>query len=353
MTNPYKHLPDQAFWRRAVANALEVDPVIASPLQITPADKVATAGSCFAQHIARHLKQSGFNYFVTEPAHELMSEKLAIAFNYGTFSARYGNIYTSAQLRQLICRAFNEFVPIEGEWKDSDGHFVDPFRPQIQPGGFLSVDELRADRSQHLGAVRTMLQELDYFVFTLGLTECWLSTEDGAVFPLCPGVAGGSFDAKRYVFKNLSVTEITNDMLWVIDRLRSLNPKARTILTVSPVPLVATAVPGKHVLVSTTYSKAVLRVAAEEIIARRPDVAYFPSYEVITGAFSRGKYFAEDLRSVTEEGISHVMRIFFRHFTSGTAVLPQPSTKPAAPSYLQQMMHAVEVNCEEEALDPE
>ena len=68
--HPYQDLPTHAFWRNAVAGPplADVDPVVAPKFTISRADRVATAGSCFAQHIARHLSRSGFNYFVTEKA---------------------------------------------------------------------------------------------------------------------------------------------------------------------------------------------------------------------------------------------------------------------------------------------
>ena len=44
-----------------------------------------------------------------------------------------------------------------------------------------------------------------------------------------------------------------------------MNPKARLVLTVSPVPLAATA-SGSHVLPATIYSKSVLRAAAQESV---------------------------------------------------------------------------------------
>src|SRR5205823_5578884 len=77
---------------------------------------------------------------------------------------------------------------------------------------------------------------------------------------------------------------------------------------------VATAEP-RSVLVATTYSKSVLRVAAEEIANHDPGIAYFPSYEIITGQHTRGRYFASDLRSVTEEGVARVMALFLQHYT--------------------------------------
>jgi hypothetical protein len=326
LTHPYKNAPEYRMWRKAVAEPgrFAVDPVVKFPFSISPTDKVVTAGSCFAQHIARHLKNSGFNFYVTEPGHEALDDDTRSKFGYGLFSARYGNIYTARQLRQLIERAYGEFTPADDAWQGKDGRWFDPFRPTIQPDGFATREEFDLDRQQHFAAVRKALESLDIFVFTLGLTEAWVSAEDGAAYPICPGVAAGAFDPERHVFKNFSVLEIIADMTAVIERLRQINPRSRVILTVSPVPLMATA-EDRHVLVATTYSKSVLRVAADELSRALPDVAYFPSYEVITGNHARGRYFAEDLRSVREVGVEHVMRLFFRHATTGA---PQARQKP-------------------------
>lgn len=349
MDTPYKSLPKAAFWRQSVAAPApaQVEPFAARPFQIGRTDRVATGGSCFAQHIARHLQKSGYNYYVTEPAHPIASADIAAEFNYGTFTARYGNIYTPRQLTQLFARAYGDFIPQDDHWTDADGAFIDPFRPQIQPGGYDTLAELHLDRAKHLRAVREAFENLDVFVFTLGLTEAWISRTDEAVLPLCPGVAGGTYDPARYRFHNFTLAETCADTLAFIDQLRGVNPRARVILTVSPVPLIATAA-GQHVLTATTYSKSVLRVCCEQVAAARPDVAYFPSYEIITGSFSRGAYFAQDLRSVTEAGVSHVMRVFLGQFTSGAAA----AAAAAAPDrHVQEMAELVAVNCDEEILD--
>jgi hypothetical protein len=135
-----------------------------------------------------------------------------------------------------------------------------------------------------------------------------------------------------------------------------LNPRARVILTVSPVPLAATARRDQHVLTATTYSKSVLRVAAETLVSRFRHVEYFPSYEIITGAFSRGAYYADDLRNVLEDGVSHVMRLFMRHATGHPSPEPRGrSMQAATPSQDIQQLAAklVQVECDEAALDPE
>jgi hypothetical protein len=352
MKSPYHTLPYYTRWKKAVAEPIysSVDPVTNFPWKIAPSDKVATAGSCFAQHIARHLKQSGFNYYLVEDGHPLGDEAQKEYFNFGTYSGRYGNIYTPKQLVQLIERAFGMFLPQEGIWINETGGFVDPFRPNIEPNGFSTEAELIADRRQHLAKVRLMFETLDVFVFTLGLTEAWRSRSDGSIFPVCPGVAGGIYDPEKYEFCNFGVSEIISDMERFLALLNDINPKARIVLTVSPVPLIATA-EDRHVLVSTTYSKSVLRVACDEIERSHGNVAYFPSYEIITGAHAKGRYFADDLRNANEEGVSHVMRLFLQHATDcHLAGNPAPNQTDAS-NFIEQMMQVVQTTCEEELIE--
>ena len=315
MKHPYSHAPKYTKWRSAVGETAlaDVDPVVEFPFKIRRSDQIATAGSCFAQHIARAISSSGFNYYVAEPGHAFISD-VANQFGYGLFSARYGNIYTTRQLRQLIERALGLFDPQVKYWESTVGRFYDPFRPTVQPGGFRSYAEMRADVKQHLNHVRTMIENLDYFVFTLGLTECWASAADGAVYPICPGVAAGEFNPEYHKFNNFGVDEVYSDLVAALELIRALNPRARVILTVSPVALAATA-EDRHVITSTTYSKAVLRVVAERAIRTLPFTAYFPSYEIITGSFNRTSYLADDLREVNAQGVAHVMRLFMKHAT--------------------------------------
>jgi hypothetical protein len=191
---------------------------------------------------------------------------------------------------------------------------------------------------------------MDVFVFTLGLTETWVHASDGAAYPTCPGVVAGEFDPSLHRLLNLSVAEVASDMKAAICLMRERNPQAKVILTVSPVPLMATA-EDRHVLVSTVYSKSVLRVAAEMVTRELNDVAYFPAFEIITGIFNRGAYFAEDLRSVREEGVEHVMRLFFQHATeAATEVAPAPSPAETESDFEKRLSDVVNVLCDEERL---
>lgn len=347
--HPYRDLPDTSFWKQSISlrPTNEVDPVLAPPFRICQRDQVATAGSCFAQHISKQLRDAGFQFMTMETGPDDLDAASQRGFY--DFSARYGNIYTARQLLQLFDRAFGYFRPIERVWVRHEGGFCDPFRPRIEPAGFTSEADVEADAHRHLRAVRRMFQHLDVFIFTLGLTECWISRLDGAAYPVAPGVVGGAYDRDRHAFVNFGVADVSHDLQTFLTKLRLVNTKARVVLTVSPVPLVATA-SDRHVLVATTYSKSVLRVAAEEVSRQHPHVAYFPSYEIITGPHSEGRYFEADRRSVTKAGVDHVMRVFMTRMTDMDAETRPPEISDDAEADLLKLESLAETMCDEEVL---
>jgi hypothetical protein len=315
LNSPYRNLADHQYWQQAIESTpvFDVDPVVGARFRIDAETPIASGGSCFAQHISKALAREGYNYLVTETAPHSLPAGDAVSQNYGVFSARYGNIYTARQLDQLFDRAYNNFKPQDSEWRTSKGRYVDPYRPRIEPRGYADPLEVRAARETHLAAVRQMFETMSIFIFTLGMTEAWRAKSDGAVFPLAPGVAAGEFDSRRYEFVNFGAEEVLDDMAAFIAKLQSVNPAAKVILTVSPVPLVATFEP-RHVLVSTTVSKSILRTVADVLTKKFAHVDYFPSYEIITGSFSRGRYFQKDLRSIAATGVDHAMGLFARHY---------------------------------------
>lgn len=350
--NPYRNLPNTSFWRPSVEAA---DKSTLTPLteQVTPvvgpASKVATAGSCFAQHIARTLSSRGLNYFVAEPAPEGTSAEEADLKGYGLFSARFGNIYTARQLLQLFKRAYAQFEPQEKVWASKTDGYIDPFRPNIGES-FETEEAALNSQKEHLASVRRMFEELDVFVFTLGLTESWVNSADGSVYPVAPGVVSSHAQYEAYEFKNFSKNEVYKDMLEFLEALRRVNRSAKVLLTVSPVPLIATY-EKEHVLTATTYSKSVLRVVASELANEFDFVTYFPSYEIISSAYNRGAYFAEDLRSVTDKGVEHVMGVFMRTVVDSESI-PEPG-RPTSDDVPEQKLideieKSAEVVCDEE-----
>lgn len=347
--NPYRGLPSYQYWRSGVADVGlgQFDPVEAVKFQISPTDKISTLGSCFAQHLARHIHKSGYNYLVTEPLGADEEQTDAASLMASQFSARYGNVYTVRQALQLLDRA-NGWEPKEGIW-EREGRFYDAFRPNVFAGGFNSEGDLVNARTSHLDAVNRVFTESDVVVFTLGLTEAWTSSLDGAVYPVAPGVVAGSMDESLHSFRNFRYQEVLSDLLSWCLRIREINPTVRILLTVSPVPLNATYVP-QNVWTSTTYSKSVLRAVAGDASEELSFVDYFPSYEIVTCPQVQGRYFEDDLREVKEVGVRHVMRVFSRHYLAGSGITEKVAQYPSrtTPSRASGVS---DVFCDEDLLD--
>ena len=309
-----------------------INPHAGPDFRISSTDRIASAGSCFAQRISEALRARNFNYLITEEGSPFATPEAREAMGYGVYSARYGNLYTALQLLQLFERAFGEFEPQEPVWTNPEGRFVDPFRSGVQPGGFDSETACLWDRRSHLKAARRVFEEADVFTFTLGLTESWSSAADGAVFPNAPGSGlGGEYDPDRHKFHNFTVAEVVDHLDRFIVKLAVINPAARIILTVSPVPLIATF-ESRHVLQSTVYSKSVLRVACDEIIRQHPHVSYFASYEIVTATGDSASAFLPDRRAVSDATVDHVIDCFAQQFIGSdfarVAAAPAATTLP-------------------------
>jgi len=355
--NPYKGRPPHTYWNSGVAvSGAETDPMVGAPFSISRTDAIATAGSCFAQHLSKSLAAQGHRYLVTEQYH---GHPGVADEGYAVYPARFGNIYTARHLLQLFERAYGLRVPQSDYWQGEEGRFIDPFRPRIQEGGFPSIETLLEDRERHYRAVRQMFEQCRVFIFTLGLTETWISPVDGSVYPLAPGVVASRVPDDDPQFHNHSVGEVSSDLDRFLALFFEVNPAAQVILTVSPVPLIATY-EDRHVLVSTVASKSILRAAVDEVCRRHDGkVTYFPSYEIITGPQSAAQYYREDLREVTEEGVAFVMSVFGRHFLSSglddAPIAPgAASEEPAAVELREEdiarFSHFVKVVCDEEAI---
>lgn len=352
--NPYSQLGPEAFWRTAVAERppLDIRGLWQPKFDIDPKERIVTAGSCFAQHISNAFIARGFNWYNAEPAPG--DPKVARAFHYGVFSFRTGNIYTARMFRQWVEWARRPDRCPDIFWERA-GRFYDPFRPAVEPGGFASLDEARASRRATLAAVLDAMRRARLFVFTMGLTECWRDAESGVEFAVCPGTVAGTFEPERHVFHNMDYPAVLRDMTIALKHLRVVNRDVRVLLTVSPVPLTATA-SGQHVLSATSQSKSVLRAVAGALVAAQDHVDYFPSYEIITHPAYQGRFYAANQRSVLPEGVAFVMQNFFDDLD--TAFGRQPGTAPRRPAAAPPRPEdegdgpsgADDIKCEEEML---
>ena len=298
--------------------------------------KIATAGSCFAQHISNYLQRVGVKTYRTELPPGYLLETSDEYLTYTRYSARYGNVYTVKQLKNLIDQAFS-IIPVIHDYQIDSGVYIDLLRPAFTTLEYESIDEISAQRNFHLQKVREMFENTDIFIFTLGLTEAWKNKEHGYVYPICPGTSVGTFDPNLHGFINFGYEEIKSDLEYCINLLMTKNPKIQIILTVSPVPLAATY-QKKNVVVANCHSKSTLRVVADSISEMFDNVDYFPSYDILTSPAASGNYYDFTSRNINTMGVDIAMQ----HFISSYMQLDL-NNKINTSEYKK-----FEVNCDEE-----
>lgn len=311
--NPYSNATPQKFWRTGVVekiNSINFD-IYQKKFIIDKNYKIATAGSCFAQHIGNRLKANKYNVLDYEASFWSLPLKLRSQFGCDIYSARYGNIYTVRQMLQLVKEAFGISTPKNIIWKTKDGKFIDALRPGIHHKGLDSAEEVIFHRKHHISRVKELLLNMDLLIFTLGLTEAWVDKKSGTVYPTVPGSLGGEFDSNIYEFVNFDYSEIARDLIELMTIIDDMSNQKKYLFTVSPVPLTATG-SSNHVLVATTYSKSVLRAVVGSMYDQYQNVDYFPSYEIVINPWSNTKKYESNQRSVLSSAVDEVMQIFLK-----------------------------------------
>ena len=278
---------------------------------------LGSAGSCFAFEISHAFQRRGFNYVITEPqpdgSNGVHSEGGRAAQGLTDFCAAWGLLFNSPSFRQLAERAFDERAFERVLVKMTVGgqsYWCDPYREGV---AFQSPEAFAATYDKHLAAVREALSAAKVFIVTLGLNECWRMLHDGTALSRNPRGFSSYLTARPDV---LTVQQNVDDIRRFAEIVRAHNPDFTLIVSVSPIPFLATTRGAeRHVVEANTHSKAVLRVAAEEIVTADPQAHYFPSYELVTACLDDP--WDIDLRHVKPETVAQVMDLFDAMFVEG------------------------------------
>jgi len=280
-------------------------PFVKKQLIMNKQTPIGSAGSCFAFEIAKYFQQSGFNYVVTERNDDPKSGIAIDGYTPGDaiakFCANYGILFNTPSFSQLAEKAFSvkRFNKLLVE--DESGYYLDPYRENVI---FSSPQAYLTDYEQHLAAVKASFLQSKVFVITLGLNECW-QLHDGTFMSRNP--RDNMYHLAKH--KTLTVAENIYHIQRFFDIIKQHNPEFTLIISVSPIPFLATGRANEHHIISANcHSKAVLRVAAEELVQKNKDMYYLPSYELVTECTENA--WADDQRHVKLETVKRVVSMF-------------------------------------------
>jgi hypothetical protein len=257
---------------------------------------VASMGSCFAREIKEQLVRRGFRYVQTE--HNRWS---------GHASCSWERVYSVANACQILDYSIAGNVAPERFYAHGSKLF-DLWRNKV---AYDTREEAEADVARHVEASRTALERAELFILTLGQNEVWKNRGAGWFYATRP--PGPLADSGEAVLTRLSVEENVRYLERFHRSLLALNPGVRLLVTLSPVPSLATFY-DENVVQRSVWNKSILRAAIGGFLESSPEsVEYFPSYEIVQ--CWRGNPFLADNRHVKPEVVDAIMESFFETFT--------------------------------------
>jgi hypothetical protein len=248
-------------------------------------DSVVTLGSCFAQELREVLELARFGA--------------------NSFWVPSGLNNTYALL---------DFV----SWAVTGDATHRGYRYERTDGG--RIEQWSPDQSRE--TFERYFREADAFVFTIGLAEVWVDREDGRVF--WRGVPEHVYDADRHELRLTTVDENERNIREIVRVIHAVNPDAPVVLTLSPVPLLATY-RGISCMTADCVSKSILRVALDRVMGDRPpNVYYWPSFELVRWAASAFEWRAwgQDARHVHRYLVQCIVNQFVESFYG-----PEPAAR--------------------------
>jgi len=242
---------------------------------INYSSKVLLLGSCFAQNMGEKLEYYKFQQ-CTNP---------------------FGILFHPVAIEKLIARAVNQ------NWFTSK----DVFLQNEQWHCFLahsklsntSEEDLISALNSALEKLRFSLLEASHVVFTFGTAWVYKHLEKDTIVANCHKVP-----QKEFVKQLLSPDDVSDVLLGIETKLRTINPTCSIINTVSPVRHI------KDGLIENSRSKAHLIAGVQEIVSPDKFNYYFPSYEMMMDELRDYRYYKEDLIHPNQTAIAIIWNAF-------------------------------------------
>ena len=242
---------------------------------INYSSKVLLLGSCFAQNMGAKLEYYKFQQ-CTNP---------------------FGILFHPVAIEKLITRAVNH------TWFTSK----DVFLQNEQWHCFLahsklsntSEEDLISALNSALEKLRFSLLEASHVVFTFGTAWVYKHLEKDTIVANCHKVP-----QKEFVKQLLSPDDVSDVLLGIETKLRTINPTCSIINTVSPVRHI------KDGLIANSRSKAHLIAGVQEIVSPEKLNHYFPSYEIMMDELRDYRYYKEDLIHPNQTAIAIIWNAF-------------------------------------------
>jgi tetratricopeptide (TPR) repeat protein len=263
-----------------IKNHIAVD-LNREPKFISKHTRFFTMGSCFARNLARSLHNSGY-----VAQHMEISEYINTTFANRVFVDWLSGAEIDAAIRHRIA--------------------------ELLPPSWSKENTLQ------------IIKDSSVFILTLGVAPAFFDRATGDFVLPRPSALNSRVLAEKYRYRTTSVQENVDNVLYLINFVRSVSPRIKIVVTVSPVPLVA-SFEYESAVQADCLSKSTMRLVAHEVVHNSDvsDIVYWPSFEVFRWAGSNASnfYAADDGAAwhVSEEKVGGTIKAFVDMFSQAPA----------------------------------
>jgi hypothetical protein len=218
-------------------------------------------------------------------------------FKFKNLQNPFGILFHPLAIETLITNAINEKKYIEDDvfflneqWHCFDAH---------SKLSHVSKADLLEDLNENIKRTHQFIKDATHFLITLGTAWVYRHVETDSVVANCHKVP-----QKKFVKELLSVDEVSESLQAMVSLIKSVNPKAVIIFTVSPVRHL------KDGFVENTQSKAHLITAIHEVVEPRNLIHYFPSYEMMMDELRDYRFYEADMLHPNTVAIDYIWKKF-------------------------------------------
>ena len=263
------------------------------PIVINPDKPAILVGSCFADNIARKMRECEWDVF-----------------------NEMGTLYNPLSIAKVM-----DLLLFHEDWSDELSDSVFQSAGIVHSWLFDSHFSRRSlhDLTEVVSEVRSklldMLDSATVLIVTFGTSWCYfLEGHDDYVVANCHKQPQSMFYRCR-----VSVSHIVGVWVDLIKRISLRWPDLNIIFTVSPVRHLKDGFEGN------SRSKATLILAVEEICAKFQNVFYFPAYEIVCDDLRDYRFYASDLVHPSDSAVEYIWELFRKAFldSEGEEILRQ------------------------------
>ena len=248
-------------------------------------DGLLFIGSCFSEHISNKLKD--YNFKVMEQSNGIVFNPISLAYPFKLL----------AQNKQY---SIEDLILVNNQWKSIHHHGSIHHSNQ---------DDLLTKINDDLISLRHSISSSKHLFITFGSAYAYTHVVKDSIVANCHKLPQQDFIKKR-----LTIEEISNTWLDVLNYLFQINPSLNIVLTVSPVKHLRD---GVH---ENNLSKSTLLLSIESIIQTHQNIQYFPSYELVIDDLRDYRFFNSDLAHPNQLAIDYVFDKFTNAFLSQNAM---------------------------------